>query len=353
MDNKQTICKACGAEVSTASAKCPACGAKIRKPIFKKWWFWAILVIVCIVIATSGNDTGDSNVPNGDGNISASDNGTTEENKTTEATKDVYYVGDTVMDGNTKIVFMSSGVYTEENQFLEAGEGKEYIFLQFAFENTSDKTDTSISSFSFECYADGYAVDQYYGGEDTLSATLSAGRATTGYIYFEVPTDAQVIEVEYETNIFTDKKIKFIYEGDKQSGYEPQLNAAASEDAYPVGSVVESSRLVITYLSCEEYISDNMFQVPADGYRYITCEFEFENVGSSDEFVSSASFDCYADGQNCKFAYVREDSLSATLSAGRKTKGTVTFEVPVDATVIEVEYLSNYWTSNRVVFQVN
>jgi hypothetical protein len=33
-------------------------------------------------------------------------------------------------------------------------------------------------------------------------------------------------------------------------------------------------------------------------------------------------------------------------------EGTVTFEVPINAEVIEVEFLSNYWTSNRVVFTV-
>ena len=51
-----------------------------------------------------------------------------------------------------------------------------------------------------------------------------------------------------------------------------------------------------------------------------------------------------------KASIFRDDHLSATISAGRKVKGTVTFEVPVDATVVEVEYLTNFWTSNRVVF---
>ena len=87
--------------------------------------------------------------------------------------------------------------------------------MKFAFINTSDKDDSSISFYSFECYADGYAVDAYYGGEEDLSATLSAGRFTEGYIYFEVPVDAQDIEVEYDTNFFTDEKIKFVFEGDK------------------------------------------------------------------------------------------------------------------------------------------
>ena len=152
---------------------------------------------------------------------------------------------------------------------------------------------------------------------------------------------------------FTEEKIKFIFEGDKNSGYVQEFNTKPTEGAHVVGDIVESSNLNITYLSCEEYVSDNMFVVPSDGYQFISCEFEFENVGTSDEYVSSYDFDCYADGLNCKGTFIREDDLSATLSAGRKTKGTVTFEVPIGAEVVEVEYLSNYWTSNRVVFTVN
>lgn len=63
--------------------------------------------------------------------------------------------------------------------------------------------------------------------------------------------------------------------------------------------------------------------------------------------------DCFADGVSCDAAYFRDDNLSATLSAGRKAKGTVTFEVPLDAKIVEVEYLTNYWTSNRVVFDAS
>lgn len=357
MNKKMTTCKACGQEIAKSAKACPHCGAKNKKPIFKKWWFWAIIVVLVIAIGTSGNGGDKENATNNNSNNNTSVDSTTNNNenkndKVEEPAKTEYYVGDILEDGNTKIVFMSSGDYTEENEFMQPAKGKKYIYLQFAFENISKTTDTSISFYSFECYADGYAAEMYYGGNDDLSATLSAGRATTGYIYFEVPADAEVIEVEYETNVFTEKKIKFIFEGEKDSGYVQQLNTTPTEGAYKVGDVIESSRLNITYLSCEEYVSDNMFVVPAEGYRFVTCEFEFENVGTSDEYVSSFEFDCYADGINCKGVYIRDDELSATLSAGRKTKGTVTFEVPIDAEVIEVEYLTNYWTSNRVVFTV-
>lgn len=352
MNKKMTTCKACGQEIAKSAKACPHCGAKNKKPIFKKWWFWAIIVIL---IASLGTSSGDAENESAKVNIESVSTGTVinNENKADKAevpAKTEYYVGDVLEDGNTRIVFMSSGEYVEENQYMQPKDGNKYIYLQFAFENISKTSDTSISFYSFECYADGYAAEMYYGGNDDLSATLSAGRATNGCVYFEVPSDAKTIEIEYETNIFTEKKIKFIYEGEKDSGYVQQLNTVPTDGAYTVGDVAESSRLKITYLSCEEYVSDNMFVVPADGYQYISCEFEFENVGTTDEFISSLNFDCYADGINCKGTYIRDDDLNATLSAGRKTKGTVTFEVPVDAKVIEVEYLSNYWTSNRVVF---
>lgn len=345
---KLITCKACGAEIAKSAKSCPQCGAKNKKPIVKKWWFWAILVILVISFANSGENSDNVSTLAENTNQSISTPG----NKIKEPEKTEYYVGDTLQDGNTKIVFMSSGDYVEENQFLQPVEGNKYIYLQFAFENTSKNSDISVSYFSFSCYADGYATEMYYGGDEALSATLSAGRGTTGYIYFEVPQDAQEIEVEYETNVFTEKKIKFIYQGEKDSGYVQQMNTTATAGALKVGETAESSKLKITYLSCEEYVSDNIFVTPAEGYHFISCEFEFENIGTTDDHISSLSFDCYADGVDCKATHIREDDLSATLSAGRKTKGTVTFEVPVDADIIEVEYLSNYWTSNRVVFTV-
>ena len=359
MSKKTSTCKTCGQEIAKNAKFCPNCGKKNPQPLYKKWWFWLIIVVLIVTIGNSNNDTDANSNNTTDNNTSESTNSTTNANSgnssagTSTGNKKEYRVGDIVQDGKTKIVFMSSGDYTEENSFMQPEEGKKYIFLQFAFENTSKTNDTSISFYNFECYADGYAAKMYYGGDNNLSATLSAGRATTGYLYFEIPCNAEVIEVEYETNLLTEKKIKFIFEGQKDSGYTPQLNTTPTEGAYKVGNVAESSKLKITYLSCTEYISDNMFVVPADGFHFITCEFEFENVGKTDEYISSYNFDCYADNLNCSGVYIREDDLSATLSAGRKTKGTVTFEVPINATTVEVEFLSNYWTSNRVVFVAN
>lgn len=370
-ESKMTVCKHCGAEIASNAKTCPQCGGKNKKPFYKKWWFWLIVVIVVVVIAGSsgGNSEHDAETKK-IGEVGQSDETTTsaEESENTEVSdtmgaedaKDseeevqtVYHVGDILHDGNMDIVYVASGDYTEDNEFMQPQDGMKYIFLRFAFINTSETSDASISSYSFECYADGYACDSYYGGEDDLSGTLSAGRSTSGIVYFEIPQDAQEIEVEYETNLFTEEKITFVFEGDQDSGYVLEKNTAPTEGALKVGETAESEDLNIIYVSAYKDDSDNIFITPKDGYHYVTCEFEFENVSDSDISVSYFSFDCFADGVYCEASYFRDDAISATLSSGRKATGTVTFEVPDDAIVVEVEYLSNYWTSNRIVFDAS
>lgn len=318
--------------------------------------FKVLAVILCMTffatMAMGSGSSGDS-TPQKVGEVSSKN--TDDKSETAKAEpaeeKTEYHVGDILKDGDMQIVYVASGVYEEDNEFLKAAEGKKYVFIKLAFENQGT-SDSSVSSFSFEAYADGYNVEQHYTDND-LSATLSPGRTTEGVVVFEVPEDAKEIEIEYETNFFSDKKIKFIYEGDKDSGYVNEGNASASENVFAVGEVVESKDLNISYISCEKDTSYSQFSEPDSGKHYVTLTFEFENKGSSDEYVSMYDFDCYADGKDCDQAYFRDDTLSATLSAGRKAQGTVTFQVPDDASVVEVEFVSNVWTSSRVVFAVN
>ena len=367
------ICKHCKSEIPYDAKVCPQCRKKQKGGVLK-WVIIALVALIVIGALSGGNDDSNSGTKKVG---TVSDSATSEanaqqasdaaENSETadptapeteveeEAPADVptvYHVGDILMDGDMRIVYMSSGEYTSDNDFLQPKDGYKYIFLQFSFENTSTTTDNSISFYSFNGYADGYEADMFYGGDDDLSATLSAGRNTTGTVIFEVPVDSKDIEIEYEPNFFTQRKITFIYDGEQDSGYIPEANTTASADAFHVGDIVEAKNLRITYVSSDEYESENMFIQPKDGYHFVTCKFEFENIGSSDETVTALSVDCDADGASCDQALAGDDTLIATLSAGRKTSGSVIFEVPDNASVVEVEYLTNYWTSNRIVFAV-
>lgn len=57
MKTKMTVCKTCGKEIASSAKACPECGAKNAKPIFKKWWFWVVIVFVFAgVVGGSGDD---------------------------------------------------------------------------------------------------------------------------------------------------------------------------------------------------------------------------------------------------------------------------------------------------------
>lgn len=49
-------CKKCGQEVDKKAVICTACGCKIKKPIYKKWWFWVLIVVIIAIVGGSSGD---------------------------------------------------------------------------------------------------------------------------------------------------------------------------------------------------------------------------------------------------------------------------------------------------------
>lgn len=56
--SKISVCKNCGIPLPEKATVCPSCGAKNKKPIYKKWWFWLIIVlIVAGIISNRSNES--------------------------------------------------------------------------------------------------------------------------------------------------------------------------------------------------------------------------------------------------------------------------------------------------------
>ncbi len=204
------ICEKCGAEY--ASGVCPnGCNAskKVKNPIYKKWWFWVIVAVLVVSVASGGDGEtapSDSSNPAGE-----SVTGTVDSTGSTAAQNQsfTYRVGDVLNANGMKITYVKAEKWISDNQFLQPDDGYCYIRLYLSVENTSS-SDRYISSFDFTCYADGKKEESKYFGDDALEGgTLSAGRKDEGYIYFMVPENAAKIEVEYETNYWADKKAIF------------------------------------------------------------------------------------------------------------------------------------------------
>ena len=78
-----------------------------------------------------------------------------------------------------------------------------------------------------------------------------------------------------------------------------------------------------------------------------------ENISDVDQFISSWSFVGYADGYAIDEGYAgTDDTLSANLSPGKKAKGAIYYEVPVEATEVIAEYETDFWTQGKIVFVI-
>lgn len=156
------------------------------------------------------------------------------------------------------------------------------------------------------------------------------------------------------------KKVETVEQSEVEADSESANADDSSEEvtevdnSFSVGEVVETSDFRISFLSAEEYVSDNQFIQPKEGYAYYKMEFEFENISDSDKSVSSMiGWNCYADSYKADQTWIGDDNgLDASLSAGKKTKGAVFFEIPKDAQSIELEYETNFWTEDKLIFVV-
>lgn len=88
--SKMTMCKSCSKEIAHKAKHCPSCGAKNRKPIYKKVWFWVVALFV-VFATTIGGNSENSTASNGEtasNNTEATNTNTTEETTETSIPKE-------------------------------------------------------------------------------------------------------------------------------------------------------------------------------------------------------------------------------------------------------------------------
>lgn len=212
MSNDTKLCKYCKTEIPKKAKVCPNCRKKQGGKL--KWIAIVIVVIIIIAAVTGGGSDEPKAKKTGEVNSTAESRSTTVTSSAGDTSKEVsnvFHVGDVVETDDLKITFLSAEPYQEDNEFMQPKDGYEYWKFEFNFENISDSDQTVSSIADWECYADNAKVDQSWIGDDNgLDGTLSSGRTTQGSIYFEVPADAQSIELEYDINFWQSDKIIFV-----------------------------------------------------------------------------------------------------------------------------------------------
>jgi Domain of unknown function (DUF4352) len=184
--------------------------AEKKKPIYKRWWFWVIAVIIVAGVVGSIEDGGESEnqatkstkeaVASAD---ESADN--TEEEKQAEEEDKVNTVGDAVEIDDGAMLTLTSAKYTNAKEYVPAENGK-VLAIEFELVNNGeDRVYFGAEELSIST-PDGTQYDQYFGGDNVfINENVNAGKKITDVVYFDVP-EAETYEIIYTPNFSLDNK---------------------------------------------------------------------------------------------------------------------------------------------------
>ncbi|KEH85157.1 hypothetical protein Z965_10500 [Clostridium novyi A str. BKT29909] len=172
---------------------------KIKKPFYKKWWFWVIVVIVGIG-AIGANGSKDDPKKVGETSAKVAD-------KKTESNKPkVFKVGDIIELKNLKVTV--NKVYNVKgNEISKPKDGNEFIAVDCTVENIS-KEEQAVSSLAMFKVVDkdGRACEYSITGQTAANAgqmdgQIAPGRKLTGVYVVEVPKGTKGLELEFDSSL--------------------------------------------------------------------------------------------------------------------------------------------------------
>jgi Domain of unknown function (DUF4352) len=178
--------------------------AEKKKPIYKRWWFWVIAVIIVAGVAGSFEDGDESenqatkSTKEAVASVDESADDAEEENK-------VNTVGDAVEIDDGAMLTLTSAKYTNAKEYVPAENGK-VLAIEFELVNNGeDRVYFGAEELSIST-PDGTQYDQYFGGDNVfINENVNAGKKITGVVYFDVP-EAETYEIIYTPNFSLDNK---------------------------------------------------------------------------------------------------------------------------------------------------
>jgi hypothetical protein len=166
--SKMINCKTCGAPIAASAKSCPACGAKNKKPIAKRPWFWILIVFVFVGVVGSMANAGNNNT-------TSSSSTTDSESSSTSSSAKVTSNKNTAFEGDCGI--SASG---------EMGSSAiNYPELGISITNNTDKEITAIKFYAVPYDVYGDEIKGWTSQNNLYTDTaIPAGSSTTIYYQF-------------------------------------------------------------------------------------------------------------------------------------------------------------------------
>ena len=164
---KLKTCKSCGASIAKNAKTCPSCGAKNKKPIYKKWYFYLLLLIVLGIVFSAAGGKDDAPKPD------TASGDTSPQSTTAATTKSIEYETVSI---ETLFDDLKSNAYNAQQKW-----NGQYITI------TGGKVsniDASGEYFSIESASEAYWLQSIHVSipasmRETVMSGISAGAAVT------------------------------------------------------------------------------------------------------------------------------------------------------------------------------
>ena len=219
---------------------------KIKKPIYKRWWFWAIAIIVLGTIGTyieirlqqesnhlqiSSNQSQINNNQfqvNTDQNSTkdtksvdgAKNNKSVDEVNNAKKVKNKFYgIGETAETDKVRGI-ISSIEKVKRNKFNKPDEGKEFVLLNITIENISNSDILIGSMFNFTAYVDDVAVNESLSaqiakkGINAVNGTVAPGKKIAGTLAYELDKDWKQMKIYFASDLWEGTEIKWLIENE-------------------------------------------------------------------------------------------------------------------------------------------
>lgn len=119
-------------------------------------------------------------------------------------------VGESATINDIKVTLKSvDNDFDDYYDYASIEDGYKVIKADFEFENLKDYT-TYVYDSDFRCYADQFLCDDFIYVEDSyFSEAIDSGRKAAASVYYEVPEDADTIEIEFQPSTWYTSKVIF------------------------------------------------------------------------------------------------------------------------------------------------
>lgn len=212
-------CKNCNKENEKSAKTCAGCGANQKNTGKTIAIVAAIVVVLTIAVSSNGNkkdkiDNSGAASASASSAPTAGDDPSSRSSSSSSSEESVKVGGSYERNGLKFTVNAADTAFVVPDDtygMYKLDSGLHYVKVDFTFENTGSSGDKYVSIYDFKCYADDSACEQKFVNSvtgDFMNTQLSPGRNKSFSTLYAVSDGAKKIELEYTSNVWTNKKIR-------------------------------------------------------------------------------------------------------------------------------------------------